>query len=100
MTLDPGLPIALLNAARAVDAVSDQTASTAASVRGLAVPEWKGSAASRHAADLSVLADKTSAALAACYVLRQALESAASVAAANLEAEAARMASESGNRSA
>lgn len=99
MTLDPGLPIALLNAARSVAVVNDQTASTAATVRGLDVPEWQGAAASNHAMDLAVLVDKVNAASVAGQVLRQALESAANIASANLEAEAAQMASQSGNRS-
>ena len=95
MTLDPGLPAALLNAARAVAAVNQRTAATAGTARELQVPGWEGSAASAHLMDMAQLSDKVSSALVAGQTLQQTLESAAGMASQQLEAEAAQRMAES-----
>jgi hypothetical protein len=88
MTLDPGLPGLLMDAARAVDGVRQGVMNAARTTASAGVPGWQGVAASRHQAQVGELATLVSRALAAVSALETGLGNAAAGAARTIEAEA------------
>lgn len=88
MTLDPGLPGLLMDAARAVDGVRQAVTNAATTAASAGVPGWQGVAASRHQAQIVELAALVSRAVAAVTALEAGLGNAAAGAARTIEADA------------
>jgi hypothetical protein len=88
MTLDPGLPGLLLDAARSVNGVRQRLTTTAQTAASTGVPGWQGLAGTRHQAQVGELATVISRALAAVTALEAGLGNAAAAAGRTIEAEA------------
>jgi uncharacterized protein YukE len=88
MTLDPSLPGLLLDAARAVDGVRQNTTNSARTAAAAGVPGWQGVAAARHQAQVVELTSLVNRAVAAVSALETGLGNAAVTAGNTIEAEA------------